>query len=405
MQKVIFLVDMNAFYISCEMTRNSSLVGKPSAVAGNPKKRTGIILAANYEARAFGVKTAMVIHEALKLCPNIQLVPPDHDFYEFKSKQVMSMLSNYSPIVEQNSIDEAWLDMTGMEELLGSPQKSAKKIMNEIKNVLGLWCSIGISENKFLAKMASELKKPLGITELWKKDVETKLWPLPVGKMYGVGKKTACLLNQMGIQTIGELARYDRKQLVKALGKHGNEIYLHANGHDTSTIKPNTAKDMKSIGRSTTLPQDISDIEKAKLILLELSEDVGMTARKYEKKGRTVQITLKYTDFKVITRQTTISPTCSTNDIYLAGCNLLEKNWNRLRPVRLIGISISGFDENCTEGQLSLFDLLDNDILEDNIKNNKFERIDKAIDEIRAKFGTDKISRAVLVQKNINEDF
>jgi len=162
---------------------------------------------------------------------------------------------------------------------------------------------------------------------------------------------------------------------------------------------------MKSIGRSTTLPQDISDIEKAKLILLELSEDVGMTARKYEKKGRTVQITLKYTDFKVITRQTTISPTCSTNDIYQAGCNLLEKNWNRLRPVRLIGISISGFDENCTEGQLSLFDLLDNDILEDNIKNNKFERIDKAIDEIRAKFGTDKISRAVLVQKNINEDF
>ena len=222
--------------------------------------------------------------------------------------------------------------------------------------------------------MASELK-PLALLNFGKR-CRNQTLASACRKMYGVGKKTACLLHQMGIQTIGELARYDRKQLVKALGKHGNEIYLHANGHDTSTIKPNTAKDMKSIGRSTTLPQDISDIEKAKLILLELSEDVGMTARKYEKKGRTVQITLKYTDFKVITRQTTISPTCSTNDIYLAGCNLLEKNWNRLRPVRLIGISISDL-RNCTEGQLSLFDLLDNDILEDNIKN-KFERIDKA---------------------------
>lgn len=395
MQKVIFLVDMNAFYISCEMTRNPSLVGKPSAVAGNPKKRAGIILAANYNARAFGVKTAMVVHEALKLCPNIQLVPPDHDFYEFKSKQVMSMLSNYSPVVEQNSIDEAWLDMTGMEALLGSPLESSKKIMKEIEDDLGLWCSIGISENKFLSKMAAEFKKPLGITELWKKDISTKLWPLPIGKMYGVGKKTANKLNQLGIQTIGDVAKYDRKRLAKILGKQGDEIFLHANGHDTSPIKPSIDGDMKSIGRSTTLPHDISDIEKAKLVLLDLADDVGMTARKHDKKGRSVQITLKYTDFKVITRQTTISPTCSTNDIYQAGCNLLEENWNKFRPIRLIGITLTGFDENCTEGQLSLFDLY-----EDNIKDDKFERIDKAMDKIRNKHGINKVNRASLIQKH-----
>ena len=157
MQKVIFLVDMNAFFISCEMTRDHSLVGIPAAVAGDPQKRSGIILAANYEARSFGVKTAMVLHEALKLCPKIVLVPPDHHFYGEKSKEVMDLLSNYTPILEQNSIDEAWLDMTGCEGLFGKPVEAAKRIMNEIKDRLGLWCSIGIAENKFLAKMAAEM--------------------------------------------------------------------------------------------------------------------------------------------------------------------------------------------------------------------------------------------------------
>jgi DNA polymerase-4 len=174
MQKVIFLVDMNAFFISCEMTRNDSLIGIPAAVAGDPKKRTGIILAANYEARACGVKTTMVLHEALKLCPKIVLVPPDHRFYEQKSKEVMGLLSNYTPILEQNSIDEAWLDMTGSEGLFGKPVDAAKRIMGELKDRLRLWCSIGIAENKFLAKMAAEMKKPLGITELWEDDIPIK---------------------------------------------------------------------------------------------------------------------------------------------------------------------------------------------------------------------------------------
>lgn len=149
----------------------------------------------------------------------------------------MAILSNYSPIIEQNSIDEAWLDMTGTECLFGTPLESAKRIMNEIKDKLGLWCSIGISENKFLSKMASELKKPLGITELWKDDIQIKLWPLPVKAMYGIGNKTADKLNQLGIQTIGELAKHDRSQLLKTFEKYGDEIYLHANGHDTSQIR------------------------------------------------------------------------------------------------------------------------------------------------------------------------
>jgi DNA polymerase IV len=394
MQKVIFLVDMNAFFISCEMTRKDSLVGIPAAVAGDPKKRTGIILAANYEARACGVKTAMVLHEALKLCPKIVLVPPDHHFYEQKSKEVMDLLSNYTPILEQNSIDEAWLDMTGCEGLFGRPVDAAKRIMDEIKDRIGLWCSIGIAENKFLAKMAAEMKKPLGITELWKDDIPIKFWPLPVKEMYGIGGKTAEKLNRMGIRTIGELARVDINRIVKTFGKGGNEIYLHANGIDNSPVVAHMADEMKSIGRSKTLPEDISDIEKAKLVLMELADDVGTTARRHGKKGHAVHITLKYSDFQVVTRQTTIPATCTTKEIYQAGCNLLEQNWNSFHPVRLIGISLSGFHEDCSSGQLSLFEQM-----EDTVKNDKNERIDKAMDKIRNKHGSEIITFAALVKK------
>jgi DNA polymerase-4 len=283
MQKVIFLIDMNAFFISCEMIRNDSLVGIPAVVAGDSKKRTGIILAANYEARARGVKTAMVLHEALKLCPKIILVPSDHHFYGQKSKEVMDLLSDYTPILEQNSIDEAWLDMTGCEGLFGKPVDVAKRIMDEIKARLGLWCSIGIAENKFLAKMAAEMKKPLDITELWEHDIPIKFWPLPVREMYGVGGKTAEKLNRMGIRTIGELASLDVTLLVKTFWKGGNEIYQRAKGIDNSPVVAHMANEMKSIGRSKTLPEDVSDIEKAKLVLMELADDVGTTARRHGK--------------------------------------------------------------------------------------------------------------------------
>jgi len=394
MQRVVFLVDMNAFFISCEITRNGSLAGIPAAVAGDPKKRTGIILAANYEARARGVKTAMVVHEALKRCPRMVLVPPDHCFYEQRSREVMDLLSGYTPILEQNSIDEAWLDMTGCEGLFGKPPEAAKRIMEEIKGRLGLWCSIGIAENKFLAKMASEMKKPLGITELWQEDIPLKLWPLPVEKMHGIGRKTAEKLNRMGIATIGELAAVDAALLGRTFGKSGAEIHLHATGIDNSPVLGRRAEDMQSIGRSTTLPEDISDIEKAKLVLMELADDIGMTARKHDKKGRTVHITLKYSDFQVATRQTTIPATCTTREIYRAGCGLLTQNWNRRHPVRLIGMSLSGFHEEGPSAQLSLFDQGAGPG-----KGDKNERIDRAMDEIRNRHGAEIITFAALVKK------
>jgi DNA polymerase-4 len=386
---------MNAFFISCEMTRNPSLVGNPSAVAGDPKKRTGIILAANYEARACGVKTTMVVHEALKLCPKLILVPPDHHFYGQKSKEVMDLLSNYTPALEQNSIDEAWLDMTGSEVLFGKPLEAAQRIMNEIKDSLGLWCSLGIAENKFLAKMAAEMKKPLGITELWQHDIQDKLWPLPVKKMYGVGAKTSEKLNSMGIKTIGELAKSDVSTVIKALGKVGNEIYLHANGIDNSTVLARVDDDAKSIGREKTLPKDITDIEKAKIVLMELADDIGMTVRKKGKQGRTVHITMKYSDFRSVTRQITIPATSVTKEIYQAGCRLLEQNWNKSNSVRLIGISISGFHEDISSDQLSLFYPM-----QIHVTTDKNKQIDKAMDKIRNKYGSEKITLATLVKKD-----
>jgi DNA polymerase-4 len=394
MQRVVFLVDMNAFFISCEMTRNDSLVGTPAAVAGDPKKRSGIILAANYEARSFGVKTTMVLHEALKLCPKLTLVPPDHHFYGQKSEEVMDLLSNYTPVLEQNSIDEAWLDMTGCEGLFGKPPDAAKRIMDEIKERLGLWCSIGIAGNKFLAKMAAEMKKPLGITELWEQDIPVKLWSLPVKEMYGIGAKTAEKLNSMRIRTIGDLAKSDVNLIIKTFGKGGNEIHLHANGIDNTPVLARLSDDMKSIGRSTTLSEDIYDIEKAKLVLMELADDIGMTARKHDKKGRTVHITLKYSDFRVATKQTSIPATCTTKEIYIAGCSLLEQNWSKLHPVRLIGISLSGFNEDGSVDQLSLFDQM-----EDNARKDKNKQIDEVMDKIRSKHGSEMITLAALIKK------
>jgi DNA polymerase-4 len=291
--------------------------------------------------------------------------------------------------------------MTGSEGLFGKPLEAAQRVMNEIKNNLGLLCSIGIAENKFLAKMAVEMKKPLGITELWQHDIQDKLWPLPVKEMYGVGAKTAEKLNRVGIKTIGELAKSDLNTIIKALGKMGKGIYLHANGIDHSPVLARMDDDVKSIGREKTLPEDITDIEKAKIVLMELADDVGMTARKRGKLGRTVHITLKYSDFHVVTRQTTIPATCITKEIYQAGCSLLEQKWNKFHPIRLIGISLSRFHDNCSSDQLSLFDSM-----YDNVKTDKNKQIDKAMDKIRNKYGSEKITLATLVktEKSVIKD-
>ena len=393
MGRVVFLVDMNAFFISCEQSRNPELIGKPAAVAGDPKRRSGIILAANYEARHYGVKTTMVIHEAKKLCPNLILVPPNHSFYEERSAEVMELLNSFTPVVEQNSIDEAWLDMTGCESIFGKPREAAEKIMSRIKNELGLWCSIGIAENKFLSKMASEMKKPLGITELWMNDIPTKLWPLPVNYMYGVGKSTSEKLKSKGIVTIGDLAKENCSNLKSLLGKTGEHLVSLANGIDSELVAAHSENSMKSIGRSTTLSEDIISLEKAKLILMELAEEIGISARKHGKQGKTIQISIKYSDFKSITRQMSVPETNLTKEIIKGGFTLIENNWDARKPIRLLGISLTGFDEEDSP-QMSFFDEMDPPF-----RDEKEARLESAMDAIRKKHGLASLQRACLVKK------
>ena len=398
MGRVIFLVDMNAFFIGCEMARNPELKGKPAAVAGDPKTRSGIVLAANYEARKYGVKTTMVLHEARKLCPELIFVPPDHRYYEMKSNEVMNILSRYSPIIQQNSIDEAWMDLTGCEALFGKPMEIARKIMKDIVEELDLGCSIGISENKFLAKMASEMKKPMGITEAWEKDVQEKIWPLTVREMYGIGKQTEKRLCNLAIYTIGDIARCEKSLLKKIFGKYGEEMHSLANGIDTSPVTEFPQHDSKSIGRSTTLPVDTQDLELAKTVLLNLAEEVGTDARSHGLKGKTISIVIKYGDFESITRQKSISPTYLTRDIYRNGVSLLEDNWNSHRPVRLLGIGLGNVEEEYSE-QLSIFDMEGQ-----SGDSKKEEKLEQAMDSIRRRFGSNKVIRAKTIKNKGKND-
>jgi DNA polymerase IV len=404
MRRTIFLVDMNAYYITCEMSRRPELWSNPAVVAGDPLKRTGIILAANYNARAYGIKTAMTLREALKLCPELITVPPDHSFYSHKSREVMTLLADYSPCIEQNSIDEAWLDMTGTEALFGNPVQAAGKIMDDLKEKLSLWCSIGISENKFLAKMASDMKKPLGITVLWPEELAEKLWPMPVSNMYGIGQKTSHKLNQLQIFTIKDLALADTGMLVSKLGDHALELQQRANGKDNSPVTPHLREDMKSIGRSTTLAEDAYKARDVRMTVMALAEDVGRRARKYGKFGHTIHIDLKFSDFTAITRQISLpEPTQYTQDIFETGYALIKKHWPTAKGVRLIGISLSGFEPKEKTCQLSIFDLPQHTGSGSSLKE-KHKIIDEVMDEIRRKHGANKVARASLLKHDTRKD-
>lgn len=390
--RLIFLVDMNAFFISCETVREPSLAQVPAAVAGDPERRSGIILTANYTARADGVRTTMTIYQAKSLCPALRLIPPDHAYYAACSHGVMAVLARYTPVIEQNSIDEAWLDMTGCLPKGMQPVELARKIMETIKNETGLDCSIGIAENKFLAKMAADMKKPRGITTLWPDEIQQKMWPLPIGEMYGVGRKMREKLLGKGITTIGDLVRYGEQMLAVRYGKWGVELHAHAKGYDPSPVTPHERDEMKSIGHSTTLAQNVTDVQQAEKIFLALADQVGERARRHHKKGNTVQITIKYADFSVATRQSAVPPTNLSRPIYTEACTLFRKHWSG-QPVRLLGVTLSGFD-GTESRQLSFADLLEAPAA---VKQD--ERLEAAVDRIRAKYGQGTIRRAALLDQ------
>ncbi|PAV29570.1 DNA polymerase IV [Virgibacillus profundi] len=376
--RVIFHIDMNCFYASVEMAYNPDLKGKPLAIAGNPEERKGIIVTSSYEARAKGVKTTMTVWQARKLCPELIIMRPNFDRYRKASKEMFQMLAEITPDIQPVSIDEGYMDVTEAQHF-GSPLETAKDLQQKILKELDLPCSIGIAPNKFLAKMASDMKKPLGITVLRKRELSQILWPLPIEEMYGVGEKTAAKLKKIEVETIGDLAAKDVYQLRQVLGINGERLKNRANGVDTRPVDPDAVYEFKSIGSSQTLPYDTIDEAEISKLMDQLADNVERRMKRKNAAGLSVQIMIRFHDRKTITRSKKLqSYIDSKEEILHTATELLKKHWNQ-EPVRLLGITIQDVDEKQNLGrQLDLFTYE---------KEASKEKLYTAIDTLSAKYG------------------
>ncbi|RYG74633.1 DNA polymerase IV [Lentibacillus lipolyticus] len=376
--RVIFHVDMNSFYASVEMAYDPSLKGKPLAIAGNPEERKGIVVTSSYEARAKGVKTTMQLWEARKLCPELIVLRPNFDRYRAASKEMFQILGEITPYIQPVSIDEGYIDVTGTEEH-GSPINIAQNLQQKISNELNLPCSIGIAPNKFLAKMASDMKKPMGITILRKRDIQDKLWPLPIEEMYGVGNKTAAKMRAININTIGDLADGDAYQLKQLFGINGERLKNRANGMDERPVDPDAVNEFKSIGSSQTLPEDTTDETEIRKLMHQLAENVERRMRRKQAAGRSIQITIRYHDRTTVTRSRKLHDYIDKqDDILYAAEDLFQKHWT-MEPIRLLGITVQDADEKQNIArQLDLFTYE---------KEAEKEKLYTAIDHLTQKYG------------------
>lgn len=384
----ILHVDLNAFYASVEQALNPKLRGLPIAVAGDKDKRNGIILTASYEARAFGVKTAMTIGDVRKLCPNIIFVKPNCRNYMKYSIAVMNIIKSFTPDVEQFSIDEAWADVTGCERLFGTPKEIGDKIRYRIRSELGITASVGVSYCKLMAKMASDMKKPDATTVILKEDIPEKIWSLPIGDLIGVGRKTEPKLNDIGIFTIGDLANSQLSLIEKLFGKGGRYLWCFANGIDDSKVS-SQGDEIKGMGNSITTPRDVLNMEEACEVMMVLCESVGKRLREQGMEGNIIEITVRTSGFNTFVRQRNIhDPTDITYEIYKHSVGLLDENWDKVIPIRLLGVRVSGLKQANDYKQVCFFD---EDV------RQKQERIDKCMDFVREKYGGDSIFRACLM--------
>ncbi|MFB0536884.1 MAG: DNA polymerase IV [Anaerolineae bacterium] len=390
----ILHLDVDAFFASVEEILDPSLKGKPLIVGARPEQR-GVVASASYAARAFGVRSAMPTAQALRLCPQAIVLPPRHKVYGEYSARMMAILSEYSPLIEPLSLDEAFLDVTGCQARWGSPEELARQLQERLEVELGLSASIGLASNKLVAKIASGLEKPRGFVEVPHGKEAEFLAPLPVEKLWGVGEVTARNLHEMGVFTIGQLAQLPVAQLEARFGRRGRDLYRQARGIDDSPVV--VEREEKSLSREVTFAEDIGDRQVLRKKLLSLSEDVARRLRKRGLRGRTVKLKLRYSDFKTLTRQVTLdAPTDLEQVIFEQAARLLEKAWDRRRKVRLIGVGVSKFGPE--ERQLSLFEGTGEG------KAEKRRRLSQAVDRIREKYGDEVIRRASLVESSSHNE-
>ncbi|MBQ3610642.1 MAG: DNA polymerase IV [Firmicutes bacterium] len=396
MDRVILHCDMNGFFASVELLDYPHLKDKPMAVCGNPDNRHGIILAKNELAKAYGVVTAETLWQARKKCPDLQVVPPHHSKYKHYSKLINEIYLRYTDMVEPFSVDESWLDVTGSQKLFGSGKQIADEIRETVKKELGLTLSAGVSFNKIFAKMGSDYKKPDATTVISRDNYKEILWPLDIRAMFFVGKVTADKLHDFGIKTIGELAKTDKNSLIGLLGKQGGVIHDYANGLDITPVSRfDQQEKIKSVGNGTTFRRNLTGEEDIRTGVTALSDTVASRLRKYKMKAFGVKVDIKDPNFKVISRQVQLdNPTNLTEVIADTAMELIRKHWRMRDPIRLITITaINLCDENQAQ-QLSLF-------AEENINTDKEERAERAMDDIREKFGNSAISFGSVIKNDI----
>jgi DNA polymerase-4 len=402
--KIIFHIDLNAFFASCEIADNPDLLGKPVVVAPESKRR-GIVLTASYEARKFGVRSAMRVQDAMRLCPYLVVVDSNMSLYSHYSRLFFEYLVTITKELEPASIDEGYLDLTSRfastpNQLLETEiLKLAQEIQTHLLTTYKLPCSIGIGPNKFLAKIASDMKKPLGITVLRKREIETYLWPLPIEAMPGVGKKTCPKLLDLGIKTIGDLAKYEKLEILQEVVGKNNATYLkeRAYGIDDSVVESSRFDEVLSVSNSHTFDSDIYDSKTAKLGLKILCNTVSNRLIKKELKSHTLTLQIKYSTFQSITRARSLEiGTNDANAIYQVMEDLFDEFYDEDFGVRLLGVAASKLIASKDEiVQLSIFDQLS--------ITEKENSVYELISGLQSQFGKEIITRGVKSKKGFDK--
>ena len=393
-ERVILHSDLNNFFASVEIALNPALARKPLIVCGDPKLRHGVVLAKNEEAKKYGIKTAETVYSALRKCPEVQMVGSHHLEYKKYSKKVVEIYGRFTEKIEECSIDECSLDMTESVNLFGSGVEIAEKIRQTVKEELGLTVSVGVSFNKIFAKLASEMKKPDAVTEISKENYKRVAWRLPVEDLLFVGKSTAKTMHDLGIYTIGDLAYAEEGLVSRFLGKRGRQLRVYARGEDDEPVQWEKKKeDLKSIGNSMTLPKDVTSREEVKRWFFALSESVAARLRASEVgKANTVHIVVRNERLEDMTCQKKVPPTALCGDIAKTAYELFCAHVPLGARVRMLGVTVSGFDYNIE--QLSL----DSFLSEGNTGYEKKERAENAIAKLREKYGYATVQRGIVME-------